>query len=254
MMTATRSARRDALLQTGGLDAAGSPEPVTTTRRVVLELPRQDPESFERLTDLGVIESFRVVHLFRFDTRAYAGICRVKFRDPAVRPAQMVGHIGISKVGHLARLADGAYLANVEGRPTAGWARLAALTEGAMYPALELTPESWRVTVVGCSDQIKRFLADLREFKMRYKVLSVEDADIQEPLPKPAMAILTPKQREALVAAYQCGYYDIPRRADSAAVARALSRGKSTTLEHLRKAEKRLLDSYMHVSGGLGRA
>lgn len=254
MMPSTRPSRRISSPGTECLAVGGLLRRAAATRRVVLELPRQDPEGFDRLTELGVIESFRVIHLFRFDTRAYAGICRVKFRDPAVRPTQMVGHIGISKVGHLAQLADGAYLANIEGRPTAGWARLAALTEGAMYPALELTPESWRITVVGSNDQMKGFLADLREFKMRYKVLSVEDADIEGPPERPAIAILTPKQREALVVAYQCGYYDIPKRAESADVAKALARGKSTTLEHLRKAEKRLLDSYMHTGGEFGSA
>ena len=254
MMPCTRPSRRDSLPDTEGLGAAGSPRQAAATRRVVLELPRQDPEGFERLTDLGVIESFRVIHLFRFDSRAYAGICRVKFRDPAVRPTQMVGYVGISKVGHLAQLADVAYLANIEGRPTADWTRLAALTDGAMYPALELTSESWRITVVGSTDQIKGFLANLRELKMRFKVLSVEDADFQGTTLGPANAILTPKQREALLVAYQCGYYDIPKRAESADVAKALALGKSTTLEHLRKAEKRLLDSYMQTGGGVGRA
>ncbi len=195
-----------------------------------------------------------MIHLFRFDTKAYSGICRVKFRDPAVRPTQMVGYVGISKVGHLAQLADGAFLASIEGRPTADWTRLAALTDGAMYPALELTSESWRITVVGSGEQIKGFLANLRELKMRYKVLSVEDGGLEGPAPGSAVAILTPKQREALVVAYQCGYYDIPKRAESADVAKALALGKSTTLEHLRKAEKRLLDSYMHPGGESGSA
>jgi hypothetical protein len=231
-------------------EVVGSKEAVM--RRVIVEVPRQDPECFGRLTNLGVIESFRVIHLFRFDTRSYAGICRVKFQDPTVRPSQMVGHIGISKAESLARLADGASLVNIEGRPTAGWARLAALTGGAMYPAFEFTPENWRITVVGSNDQIRGFLAELRHFKMRYKVLSVEDADLKGPSSPSPMEVLTPKQREALVAAYRSGYYDIPKRADSAAVAKALALGKSTTLEHLRKAEKRLLDNFMQIGGGFG--
>ena len=160
--------------------------------------------------------------------------------------------LGISKAESLVRLADGACLVHIEGRPTAGWARLAALKSGAMYPAFELTPESWRFTVLGSNDQMKQFLAELRHFKMRFKVLSVEDADIRGPSPRSALEILTPKQREALVAAYQTGYYDIPKRADSADVAKALALGKSTTLEHLRKAEKRLLDNFMHVDRGFG--
>jgi HTH DNA binding domain len=221
-------------------------------RRVIVEVPRQDPECLGRLTSPGVIESFRVIHLFRFDPRSYDGICRVKFRDPGVGPSQMVGQIGISKAECLARLADGARLVHIEGRPTAEWARFAALTGGAMYPAFQLTPDSWRVTAVGSSDQMRGFLAELRHFKMPYKVLSIEDADLGGPSPKLPMDMLTPKQREALIAAYRSGYYDIPKRADSAAVAKALALGKSTTLEHLRKAEKRLLDTFMQVGGEVG--
>jgi HTH DNA binding domain len=220
------------------------------TRRVIVEVPTQDPNCFGRLTNLGLIESFRVIHLFRYDRKSYAVLCRVKFQDPGILPSQLVGQVGISRAESLARLEDGACLVHIEGRPTAGWARLAALSGGAMYPAFELTPESWRITVVGSTDQMKEFLAELRQFKMRFKVLSIEDADIRGPFPRSAMGILTPKQREALVAAYQSGYYDIPKRADSADVARALALGKSTTLEHLRKAEKRLLDNFMNLGGG----
>jgi hypothetical protein len=221
-------------------------------RRAVVEVPRQDPQCFGRLTELGVIESFRLIHLFRFDMKSYEGICRVKFRNPGVHPSRMVGHIGISKAQSLARLADGACLVHIEGKPTAELARFAALTGGAMYPAFEPTPESWRVTAVGSNDQLRRFLAELRHFKMRYKVLSIEDAELKGPaLPSP-MELLTPRQREAVIAAYRSGYYDIPKRADSADVARVLALGKSTTLEHLRKAEKRLLDNFMQIGGGSG--
>jgi hypothetical protein len=221
-------------------------------RRVIVEMPKQDPQCFGRLTELGVIESFRVIHLFRFDTKSYEGICRVKFRDPEVHPSRMVGHLGISKAQRLARLADGACLVHIEGRPTADWARFAALTGGAMYPAFEPTPGTWRVTAVGSNDQMRRFLAELRHFKMRYKVLSIEDAELKGPSSPSPMEVLTPKQREAMVAAYRSGYYDIPKRADSADVAKILALGKSTTLEHLRKAEKRLLDNFMRIGGGFG--
>lgn len=251
MMPTTQSSLRESWPEPGGPGGPASLGQAATVRRVTLELPRQDPECFERFTDLGVIESFRVIHLFRFDARAYAGICRVKFQDPDVRPARMVGHIGISKAEHLAQLADGAYLVNIEGRPTAGWARLAALTGGSMYPAFQFTPDSWRITVLGTSTQLRGFLAELQRFKMRYKFLSIEDADLCDHSPKSPMEALTPRQREALVAAFQSGYYDIPKRADSAAVAKMLGLGKSTTIEHLRKAEKRLLVGMIGGSGGL---
>jgi len=55
------------------------------------------------------------------------------------------------------------------------------------------------------------------------------------------MTSLTEKQRRILMSAYKMGYYDVPRRTDSEMVAKALELDKSTVVEHLRKAEKRLL-------------
>lgn len=218
-------------------------------RRAIVELPRQDPRLFEKLPDLGVVEAFRVVHMFHFDPKAFAGICRVKFEDPKVKPDQLVGHIGIQKVSVLARLADGASLVYFQGKPTVEWAKFASMAGGRPYPAFELTPANWRTTVVGSNAEIKKFLAELRAFKVRYKVLSIKDGAYcpacEATAPRSPLGILTPKQRQAIATAYKIGYYDIPRRAESADVARALQLGKSTTIEHLRKAEKRVLDEMM---------
>jgi predicted DNA binding protein len=52
---------------------------------------------------------------------------------------------------------------------------------------------------------------------------------------------LTPKQRQALLAAYSLGYYDVPRRTSSELLAKRLKLGASTVAEHLRKAERNLL-------------
>jgi predicted DNA binding protein len=50
-----------------------------------------------------------------------------------------------------------------------------------------------------------------------------------------------PKQRKALLTAYALGYYDIPRRISSQDVSRHLNVDKSTVVEHLRKAERKLI-------------
>ena len=49
------------------------------------------------------------------------------------------------------------------------------------------------------------------------------------------------KQREVLITAYKLGYYDIPRRINSDQLAEKLGIVNSTLVEHLRKAERRLL-------------
>ncbi len=58
---------------------------------------------------------------------------------------------------------------------------------------------------------------------------------------KGLLSVLTDKQREAIVAAYKYGYYDIPTRITSERLSGKLNISKPTLLEHLRKAERRIL-------------
>jgi predicted DNA binding protein len=62
-----------------------------------------------------------------------------------------------------------------------------------------------------------------------------------------ALSELTEKQREVITKARQLGYYDVPRRATTKQVAEALGISKATAVEHIRKAERRLIE---HVLSG----
>jgi hypothetical protein len=61
------------------------------------------------------------------------------------------------------------------------------------------------------------------------------------PIPPP----LPPRQREALGVAVDVGYYDVPRRATRADVAERLDCAPSTASEHLRKAERRVVRTFV---------
>jgi predicted DNA binding protein len=52
---------------------------------------------------------------------------------------------------------------------------------------------------------------------------------------------LTHRQRQMLLVAYALGYYDVPRRISSDELSRHLNIDKSTIVEHLRKAERKLI-------------
>ncbi len=55
---------------------------------------------------------------------------------------------------------------------------------------------------------------------------------------------LTDKQAQALRAAVESGYFDTPRRASIKDVADRMGVSPSTAVEHLRKAEKKVLENY----------
>jgi predicted DNA binding protein len=61
--------------------------------------------------------------------------------------------------------------------------------------------------------------------------------------PGTAETRLAPRQREALEAAVDLGYYEIPREASHEDVAAAIDCAPSTAAEHLRKAEATVLES-----------
>jgi predicted DNA binding protein len=62
-----------------------------------------------------------------------------------------------------------------------------------------------------------------------------------EPRQESYLAELTGRQRQALITAYSLGYYDVPRKVSSEEVSRHLNMDKSTFVEHLRKAERKIV-------------
>jgi DNA-binding MarR family transcriptional regulator len=95
-----------------------------------------------------------------------------------------------------------------------------------------------RMAYVGSAVEIKKLFRLFERLGLRTRTLSLTDETLD---PNSPMACLTERQRKILLSAYKLGYYDVPRTMDSEKLARALELDKSTVVEHLRKAEKRLL-------------
>ncbi|RLF67170.1 MAG: hypothetical protein DRN30_00570 [Thermoplasmata archaeon] len=59
------------------------------------------------------------------------------------------------------------------------------------------------------------------------------------------LSSLTLSEKEALFTAYNMGYFEWPRKANSEIISRVLGVSKATFIEHLRKAEKKILDKLL---------
>jgi hypothetical protein len=93
------------------------------------------------------------------------------------------------------------------------------------------------LSVVGEDEELRRLMGIID------RIGTVEEVHVQ-----PAnfhredmLASLTERQREVVVAAKRYGYYDYPRRINSEELAERVGVSKATVVEHLRKAEGRLM-------------
>jgi predicted DNA binding protein len=92
-------------------------------------------------------------------------------------------------------------------------------------------------SVIGTEENLKRFL-DSITFAGDIKHVSYTKATYAE---DSLLSCLTEKQREVLIAANKYGYYAYPRKITSEQLARQVGLSKPTVVQHLRKAEVRLI-------------
>lgn len=94
------------------------------------------------------------------------------------------------------------------------------------------------LTVVGEPDALQSSLAAVPD-GVRLSVDRIGEYDGQAAF-DPG---LTDRQFEAIVAAVETGYYEVPREGSVAAIARKLGCASGTASEHLRKAEREIMES-----------
>ena len=203
--------------------------------RTVIEGGAFDPR-------LKKVETLKIIHLFKYDKDGYAGIVQVRLKSPNETPKMLVGVAGMTKVNVLAREKDGSFIIYGEGKARSEWLTLTSGTGGFRFPPFELTSEGWRITFMGGEGQVRRFLSALEKASLKYRIVAATDARFTA---ASFLSVLTEGQRRTLVRAYEMGYYDVPRHLGSDALSRSLGVSKSTAVEHLRKAEKRLLDEIL---------
>jgi len=98
-------------------------------------------------------------------------------------------------------------------------------------------------TIVGTAGAIRPALEELPD-EMGMDVIRVGEYDRRRELFDSG---LTSRQREAVAAAVDAGYYDSPRRGSIDDVATNLGVAASTAAEHLRKAESRVMAAVLDV-------
>ena len=96
-------------------------------------------------------------------------------------------------------------------------------------------------SVIGEEEELRKMLKRLK-FIGHVNDVSYHRAIYQE---HNLLSVLTDRQKELLIEAKKLGYYDYPRRIDAGGLAGKIGLSKTTVLEHLRKAEGRLVKNLL---------
>lgn len=136
---------------------------------------------------------------------------------------------------------DGAFYAFVKGEATERlnelFAAIVAVT-AMPVPPIEYHPDGTvSFTIVGSGAEIQGAIEKVPD----PVEVSVDEVGGMTAVPGLAETLLSTRQRGALEAALDLGYYEVPREASHEDVADTLGCAPSTAAEHLRKAESKVL-------------
>lgn len=104
-----------------------------------------------------------------------------------------------------------------------------------------LTTDKMVFSVIGNEDSLKKFLNAIKS------VGEVQNVSFKKYVysEHAILSCLTDKQRKILIAAKKRGYYDYPRKINGNQLSQKMGISKSVTIEHLRKAEARIMSDIL---------
>ena len=105
------------------------------------------------------------------------------------------------------------------------------------YPII-IENRTCTINLIGSADELHAIITAAAEKKWELEILAVEKYD---PHISALFNVLTTKQKEILVESYRQGYFDYPRQVNAGQLAEKMGMHKTTLLEHIHKAEKRLI-------------
>lgn len=182
------------------------------------------------------VEVLEATRCLRCDSEKFAIICRIRLRG-GIAEADLLGKGRLTSIETLYGEKDGSLTVFLQGKwRKTPWRRGTRIVQYA--PPRFLDANTMRVELLGPESEIQEYVRHAQDSKVAHRILALTSLD---PKHGDQLDGLTSKQRGALLGAYGLGYYDVPRRVSSEQVARRMRIDKSTLVEHLRKAERKVL-------------
>ena len=193
------------------------------------------------------VEVLEALRCFKCDTQGLAIICRINLKDNNMKIQDLLNGRGLLTNIELLykEKDDDSLVVFIEGgscvpKPPKDIKPPKMLMA---RPPDFLDVDRMKVEMIGKENEIKKLLHYTNKWgDNSFKILGLTSIDTKEGGAS-LLSKLTPRQRQMLLTAYALGYYDVPRRISSDELSRHLKVDKSTIVEHLRKAERKLIGS-----------
>jgi hypothetical protein len=212
-------------------------------RRITMEFDYQKAWKWIFGSNSEKVEVLEALRCFKCDTQGLAIICRIRLKDRKITIQDLLMGKGLlTNIELLYKEKDGSLVVFIEGRSC-----VPKPPKDIKQPKMLMTRppdfldvDRMKVEMIGKEDEIKKLVHYANKWgDNSFKILGLTSIDAKG---ESLLSKLTTRQRQMLLTAYALGYYDVPRRISSDDLSRHVNIDKSTIVEHLRKAERKLLD------------
>ena len=211
-------------------------------RRVTMEFNYQRAWKQIFGSNAEKVEVVEALRCFKCDTQGLAIICRLRLKDRSITIQDLLLGKGLlTNIELLYKEKDGSLVVFIEGRSCVPQPPKDIKSPKMLMtrPPDFLDVDRMKVEMIGKEDEIKKLLHYTNKWgNNSFKILGLTSIDTKG---ESLLSKLTPRQRQMLLTAYALGYYDVPRKISSDDLSRHLNVDKSTIVEHLRKAERKLM-------------
>jgi DNA-binding CsgD family transcriptional regulator len=213
-------------------------------RRITMEFDYQKAWKWIFGSNSEKVEVLEALRCFKCDTQGLAIICRIRLKDRKITIQDLLMGKGLlTNIELLYKEKDGSLVVFIEGRSCVPKPPK-DIKEPKMLmtrPPDFLDVDRMKVEMIGKEDEIKKMVHYANKWgDNSFKILGLTSIDAKG---ESLLSKLTSRQRQILLTGYALGYYDVPRRISSDDLSRHLNVDKSTIVEHLRKAERKLIGS-----------
>ena len=212
-------------------------------RTLTLELEPFETVKEEMAETFAHVRSYEILETLKMDYRE--GICieimEFTLKESAsIHDIRMMGNIEILSVLKSIDNKHTCLIRYTEPEETKGQFQESDLGLVHTIPTI-ISPEKFIISMMGEQENLSNFVDMMKNVgtiqRMSFRRAAYHKADI--------LNVLTDKQREVMVAAFKNGYYEYPKKISSKALSQKVNISKPTLLQHMRKAEGRMLQEIM---------